>query len=318
MSYSLALDAPVNASLRRAGVKQLREALKCLQEDFSPPKIHQARKAFKRFRSLLILARPGMAGSAYRAFDHGVRDVARRFAGARDGAAMAQAANQIEAAAVLPAVKSVARAVGAALRAGEAAEPKPIEAREALAQLQRLHADFLSVPIKLDGFPDVAAAAAAAYRDGRRRTDAVGGDMAADDEAVHDWRKSVQRHWRHMQLLSPAWPGLLSEHATLARSLSQHLGDDHDLSVLSGFVTARGAAYGPKRDVAEFLRYCAEAKSSLRAIAHAEARRLFADPPKCFERRLRVYWDTAPQLRQALAAASPEQAPAGLRLVKRG
>ncbi|MBK9079325.1 MAG: CHAD domain-containing protein [Hyphomicrobium sp.] len=58
---------------------------------------------------------------------------------------------------------------------------------------------------------------AATYRDGRRAL-----KRAYDtptDETIHELRKMVQAHWRHMALLSRAWPDEMSLRLEAAREV---------------------------------------------------------------------------------------------------
>ncbi len=73
-------------------------------------------------------------------------------------------------------------------------------------------------------------------------------EAGATDEDFHALRKSVQQHWRHMQLLSRAWPEALSARADEAKALSQLLGEDHDLYVLRSFAEAHCRCAGRRRD----------------------------------------------------------------------
>mgnify|MGYP000267000312 CR=1 FL=1 len=40
------------------------------------------------------------------------------------------------------------------------------------------------------------------------------------DEALHEWRKAVQHHWRHLLLLKQAWPEQIGARAKLAREVA--------------------------------------------------------------------------------------------------
>ena len=104
---------------------------------------------------------------------------------------------------------------GAAMQAG--AEPAG-EAKKRFARLR----------LAGSGFDVVGAGLETSYRKARRAfRDAYD---EPTDEAFHEWRKGAQPHWRQMTLLSRAWPEYLGARASEARSLSQILGDDHDLA----------------------------------------------------------------------------------------
>jgi hypothetical protein len=116
------------------------------------------------------------------------------------------------------------------------------------------------------------------------------------DEAFHEWRKGAQAHWRHMLLLTRAWPGALAARASEARGLSQILGDDHDLALLVGFVRSEaGARLGADAAVIEKL--ARRRQQELRGIAHPKGLRLFAESPKTLHRSIAAYWEAAVALK---------------------
>jgi CHAD domain-containing protein len=134
----------------------------------------------------------------------------------------------------------------------------------------------------------------AGYREGRRCF--VKAYALGDDETFHDWRKAMQRHWRHLQLVSPAWPEALRPRIALAQELSQLLGDDHDLAVLREWISTRGKTLLDEDEIAELQTLCRKRQSELRRLAKGRGRRLFGEKPKAFRRRIANYWLTAPEI----------------------
>jgi hypothetical protein len=80
-------------------------------------------------------------------------------------------------------------------------------------------------------------------------------------------------------MLSPLWPKVLKVAAKEAHRLTDLLGDDHDLAVLSSLA--------PLPALGEAI---AERREALRAEAKGLGRKLFAEKPGAFVRRLRAYW----------------------------
>ncbi|MDZ4791112.1 MAG: CHAD domain-containing protein [Hyphomicrobiales bacterium] len=297
MSFTLPMDAPLGKSLSRLGVKQLGKAMSQLTPEVGDQTgVHGARKCFKRFRSLLLLARPGLDREVFARYNTGVRDIARCFSTTRDRQAMCESVSKIEAEAPPIAVRTVVTAAKTALKlepdAAGVADHR--SQQKALAQLKSLKRDFRSVSINVEHFSDMKKGLIAVYDDGRSRMHGLQARAGVDGEAFHDWRKSVQRHWRHLQLLTLCWPAAIQEQVRQARTLSQLLGDDQDLSVLQNFAVARHASLGSKSDVAEFLAFCVARQATLRAAAEANGRRLFAEKPGAIARRLAAYWEAGP------------------------
>jgi CHAD domain-containing protein len=125
---------------------------------------------------------------------------------------------------------------------------------------------------------------------GIRRTYARGRDafrLADRDptaEHLHEWRKRVKDLWYQQRLLQEAWPGVLKAEAAEAKALSKLLGDDHDLAVLAEQLDTDG----DPQDLRELIdRRRGELLESVRALG----RRVYAEKPKAFARRLGRYLD---------------------------
>jgi CHAD domain-containing protein len=57
-------------------------------------------------------------------------------------------------------------------------------------------------------------------------------------EAFHEWRKQA-KHLRYtLETLEPVWPPIIRTLADEARTLTNYLGDDHDLTVLRQHIGA--------------------------------------------------------------------------------
>jgi hypothetical protein len=294
MTYSLPLDVPFEESLKTVASKQLSRALRQLTPGNGPIDVHQARKCFKRFRSLLLLARPGLRKRDYERFNIGVRNVARQYASRRDNQAMLEAIAKIEAVDCEANVRAIAHVMKSAL----SSEPTPQDGnasddRRALERLGAIVEDFRAAPLRIEGVQGLLSGFAAIYKKGRAQMPTA---LQGDDDASHEWRKSVQQHWRHLQAIANAWPEVLREHAKTARALSQTLGDEHDLTLVKAFARKHRARLGLRRDVEAFRDFCAERQTELREQAAAIGRRLFAEKPAHFAERLAVYWLSQPVL----------------------
>ncbi len=317
MSFVLPLKSPPGTSLRRVGVKQLAQALRHLTPENGQPDVHQARKCFKRFRSLLLLAKPALEWTAFERYNVGARDVARCFASARDRQAMVETIAKIEADGVEQKVRGVLGALKAELQ--KIPDPAPaVNERgqsRALADLLALKREFRSERISVQDFDGLKGGLIAVYDKGRVQARQLRGRPDAPDESLHDWRKSVQRHWRHLQLLSACWPDMMREQIKLARGLSQILGDDHDLSILRE-LALRQRGIGGSDDVTALAVFCTKRQIELRAAAEACGHRLFAEKPKALANRLAAYWECAETAREATLGKVGASAHHALTLVK--
>ena len=125
------------------------------------------------------------------------------------------------------------------------------------------------------------------------------------DEAFHEWRKTVQQHWRHMQLISRAWPDVLGGRAGEAKELSRLLGDDHDMCVLLAFAGERGKAVLSEEELATLATTGRSIQDELRDLAKPRGTRLFAETASDLREHMALYWSAA--------ATCPRLAPRGER-----
>jgi hypothetical protein len=291
MSFRFKLDEPLAKGVSRIGLEQLARAEAALGNEKDTARgIHDARRCLKRLRALLRLVRPALAKRAYAKEMRRLRDVARLLSDARDAHVMRQTMNKLaDRFGAFP--KDIA---GLPTREGAASGKAATDVRRrATARLRGARAFFLAIENEPISFLHLASGMQRTYRKARR-TYREAYDLAGD-EAFHEWRKSVQVHWRHMQLLSRAWPDVLAARASEAKELSRLLGDDHDLAVLAA-TSARteDSASGEAR--VELVRLCRLCQDEIRAQAKPRGARLLAQKPKALASSLELYWSSAMQL----------------------
>jgi CHAD domain-containing protein len=127
----------------------------------------------------------------------------------------------------------------------------------------------------------VGGAFARIYRRGRRAQRAAEADPS--DDNFHEWRKRAKDLRYGLELLSGAWSGPLVATAKEAEHLTELLGDHHDLAVLREDLHQRRLG----EEETQILKASIEARQEeLAAEAFALGRRLYAERPKDFSRRL--------------------------------
>jgi CHAD domain-containing protein len=156
---------------------------------------------------------------------------------------------------------------------------------------------FAGLTLEDDDFAVIAKTLESDYRKARRGFATA--YRLGEDEAFHDWRKHVRRHWRQLVLVAPSWSKALRPQVALARDLAEILGEDHDLSVLADRVRADAKQLGPAPQVRAYLELCRRGQAELRSLAEPLAARLLAEKPSSLAARLTAYWMTAPQLERA-------------------
>lgn len=291
MAYRFKLNRHPAREIRRIGLSQIDLALKELSEaDEQHKSVHQARKGFKRVRSLLHLARFAIDKTTFKEQNRRFRDISRTLSGARDKQAMIECVTKLQIRFGLdwnvPAVTGVKSWLYEQRRNAERELSKGVRPI-AVAALTEARVSFAGMQISGE-LEDLMVGLQDCYEAGRRtRKKAYAKNV---DEDFHEWRKRVQQHWRHMKLLSRAWPEVMHVRIEAARELSQFLGDDHDLHFLTHLVRENGPDLADEKDVAQFLEGCHMRQQELRALARHRGARLFGEPSKSFRRRITTYW----------------------------
>jgi CHAD domain-containing protein len=271
MAYRLSLEG-IPDSLRRVGRDQLDAAAAGLDRPDDPVEaVHDARKRLKKSRALLRLARPALRRREFRTANRALRDQARALSAARDADVLGQTVDALAErfAGRLP--KARFDAVRAAVE-GRSDGPGELPATD----LHALASGADSWPVDGVGHGTLERGLGTTYRRGRAAFETADADPKAEN--LHAWRKRVKDLWYQQRLLEQAWPGLLKAQAAEAKTLSKLLGDDHDLAVLREHVQ--------DDDVRALID---QRRAELLEEARALGRRVYAERPKAYRRRLRTY-----------------------------
>lgn len=288
MSYRLDLSADPAGAVRDVAREQLADAIRNLRDDRDDDPVaavHEARKDLKKTRSLLRLARPGLDTGVYRRENGALRDAGRALSGTRDADVLVEVAEALAARyggqipeASFTALRDDLAADAQAARAGDGDGG----AGDVVAALEGVAVRAADWPLEDCDRDALVAGAERAYRRGRAAlADALD---EPTDERLHDLRKRVKDLWYHARLLEDAFPRVLKAQGKAAHKLSDLLGDDHDLAVLAERV--RGGTFVDDDTILELV---ARRRAELRDDAVRLARRLYAEPPKAFRRRLHAY-----------------------------
>lgn len=306
MPYRFELDETFADGLRRISAEQVQTIAGLLEAGKDAAKgVHEARKSLKRLRALLRLMRAGLDGEAYTRANHQLRDTARLLSGVRDAQAMLECIALLEAHHGRAGHNAILVALAAELRGakrGQDRRPSSVEPTPALAALAEAREQLAHLEPIGEGIETIAGSLERSYRGGRR---AMGRALETGrDEDFHDWRKRVQHHWRHMQLLSRAWPDMMGARVAAAKELSEILGQGQDLSLVAGHIAKAGGRLGKAGAIEACLDLCRRRQSELRALAEPLGRRLFSEKPAAFASSIARHWQTAAEIERTTAKAA--------------
>jgi CHAD domain-containing protein len=295
LSFGLDPGEAIGAGLRRSAREQLDQALTGLADGTGDrhAAIHQARKACKRLRGLLRLARAGLGEKVYRRENGALRDAARRLSALRDAEALLETYDKLDARFADEVDRRRTVPVRRALAARHAAlDEDDLDQRVAAfcGDLEAVRARVAGWPVVGHDFGVLASGLRRTYKRARQAMAAAGDEPSS--ERFHDWRKRVQYHRYHLELLAGCWPRQVGGRRKEIKALGGMLGDEHDLAVLEATLAAEADSFGmaSARLVGGLAQ---QRRAELRAAMQPLGERLFAEPPQALARRFEAYWRAA-------------------------
>jgi hypothetical protein len=264
-----------NAALRR----ELDRALAALAGD--PPlrdvSVHDARKALKRARAALRVLRDAIGDAAYHRANRRLRDAARPLARVRDAAmavatvdALRASAKQPERRAELASLEHELRAEQKRTRSEVLGAPATLrDARRAIASVRSQSRRW-----RAGSAGALRGAVKRIYREGRKASARAQHDER--DETLHESRKQAKYLAKALKILAPDDNGALAKRA---QAISDALGKDHDLAMLTHKLVAPDRAAPPSRAL---LARIGRRRAKLQRKAAKRSRRLFRPKAKAF------------------------------------
>jgi hypothetical protein len=311
MAYRLKLKASLALEVRRIALEQIELARSALSRGSDHAgAVHDARRSLKRLRAMLRLVRPAVGENWFKDGNRQLAELGHRLARQRDLDVMVVTLSKLENGNGGLAKSVADRLRRAVLRSRRQANgPVAPQANRSLgSDLRRAERLFSGERLRSIELAHIADGLQQSYRRARHAfRDAYDCDS---DEAFHNWRKTTQAHWRHMQLLGRGWPESIGARAAEAKELSRLLGEDHDLSVLLAFARGEDCRELSAHDLAALTAACLAAQRQIRDVAKLHGERLFADRPGQLTKRILRYWKAAEGLSTLLL---PVQEPSPLR-----
>lgn len=293
MAYRFKLNERAGKALLRTGAEQLRQALNTLGGDDAAAGIHGTRKCIKRLRALLRLARPGLEKAAYQHLNATLRDAGRTLSAARDRDVLIATAAELSATSTE--LRAPLRRISAAITpADNAGRPRAAVIGKARDLLQTAADDWQALELSDDSFATLAEGIERGLRD---LGDAFAATEGGDEEAFHDLRKTVQRHWRHMRLIEAGWPAYFRARADEAKAISELLGKAQDLTLMLRHLRNEAPASISRKALAGLKAALEQRRAALQEAARARTSRLLAESPRAHARRATEYWGAARALR---------------------
>ncbi len=282
-------DSGPGERLRSASVEVLAEARRQVDEPEidGATAVHEFRKAMKRWRSILRLYEP-LFGDEATQLRLEARDLARELARTRDARAaldaLADLGEEMLSARTRTTLRGRLQAIEKAAETAALTDDLRLHMREALDHAAAAEHGW---PLDAVAFDAIADGLAVSYARARRE---IPQDWtSAAPEALHVLRQRVVVHRYQMELAVPLWPKIGRAWVAEAQKLRERLGHHQDLAVLQDFTAPRQPLAPWRARLAPLI----AARQAEHATAAARvARRLFAEKPKAFRRRLMSLWES--------------------------
>ncbi|MDQ6836164.1 MAG: CHAD domain-containing protein [Actinomycetota bacterium] len=311
MAYRFEPGESVSEAILRCSREQLDRAIGELSEGVAhdpAAAVHSARKAVKKERSLLRLARGAMSPRQRRRENRALRAAARGLADVRDAHAMTATITTLahRFAGQLP--ESTFRRISEQL---ELAGDGPGAQLTSSALNDRAVQEVGAVRLRVDewkisrgGWKAIETGMLRSYRRGRKAFARAQRQPTLED--LHAWRKRVKDLWYMERLLESICGPAVRGQAKDAHRLADLLGDDHDLGVLRQ--TLARYHLDVAVDLDAVIRLIDHRRAELQTEAIRLGGRVYAEKPQAFRQRMKRCWKAG----QAAAHVPFEQHPAEL------
>jgi CHAD domain-containing protein len=309
MTYRLKLRENVAEGFARIGAEQFDRARAYLADSPHATAIHETRKCIKRLRALLRLFKGALDPVARANMDRALRDAGRMLSASRDDWVLTGLVRSL--AADEPSLCALAARLETTLagnsEGGTAPDPSAHDRASASRALAKAARQWRRIKLGIEGPAAFAGGLESTYRKCRNGFEQA--FASKDDVAFHEWRKSVQRHWRQMVVLQRGWPEWFQVRIASARELSNLLGASQDLALLRSRLDA-GALPGVTAREDQVLRdLIADRQQAMRAAAEPRGERLVAMRPRSLVGQVCAYWNAAVAMPPSPLAADQQGQP---------
>jgi CHAD domain-containing protein len=252
--------------------------------------IHEARKELKKARATLRLLRDALGKTVYARENAALRDAARPLGNVRDARVLPEVLDQLVSRNGRKARALPLGPLHAALSRDFARE----RTRMTHAEISRIASKVRAVQrrssrwhVARGGWTELGSGLARTYRRSRK---AFAASRSRTTDDLHELRKQLKYLRYEFQLLQPTSPEKVGKLEDRAHSLTDDLGEDHDLAVLEQRIEDAHAFSLDARASDAVLAMIRRRRRRVQDDAFDCGRRLYEERPKHLRRRLGRYW----------------------------
>jgi CHAD domain-containing protein len=299
MGFRFKRKEPVPKGVRRLATERIKAALESLKDFRRAEAVHGVRKDIKKVRAVLRLARYRIPKKAYRRQTDLLRKAADRLAPTRDayvrGAALRKLHKHFHAQLGHGAIRKLRKEMEGDLADAEKRFVRKKGARKIKELLKRIPDELDHLKFEAKGWETIAPGLQVAYARGREAYLTARRDPSPDH--LHDWRKRVKDLWYQVSVLRPMAAKETDALWCQLKTLSEQLGDDHDLYMLQQSTSADADGDGDGDGQGELFAsgvlssLIEQRQRQLQSAALELGRTIYAEKPVVFCRRLGSYWE---------------------------
>ncbi len=289
MSFRLTKNEILEDGIHRIAIEQIDKILLDIEDDSldRDEVVHDVRKRFKKLRAVLRLIRDELGEETYKILNVTFRDLAREIAPVRDSGVIIETIELIKNEDEAELIKSVKKYFK---KRHENRKKEILNEAEKLDTIKNKINSFEPAvndwKISEDKFSVIKPGLKRVYSRGRKALKTLKKNPESDD--FHEMRKRVKYLWYQIRILRNTWKHQLKPLAKSLHRLSNLLGDDHDLFVLSENLKSMDSLTDDEFDRLNDLINAKRKNLQKKSIELAEL--IYAEKPKNFVRRIERYY----------------------------
>lgn len=299
--------------VQRIAQKQLRYVSSVLHSGkYLHKGVHESRKSFKRLRALLRLMRPALSPDVYVVHNQTIGSISRQLSELRDAAVLVACWEKYRAVFIPYLDATQWDKVLQLLVSKRDALTKAARKQGLFDVVRKQTADYAASILQWSissPEPDLwAHAMQRIYRSGLKRMLLATDQRSA--EHLHEWRKMVKHLLYHVELLQGCWPPVMLAWKNELQQLSELLGEDHDLFVLTELLKGDVWWKSHPDQHRKLLGAVQRQRHQLQRRAFQLGELLYAESPPAFGLRLEAWLTAWQEPVQTKKSISPDAAPA--------
>ena len=296
MSYKLNIAQPLEIEVKRILLERINHSLNLIKKsEDTDHLVHEVRKDMKKVRGLLRLVRDITGKERYKELNIWFRDTARMISDLRDSHVLITTLKELkdhyprkldsgEYSAIENELDNRYREIEERdVRNDDVVKKIKERLTKSILNIQDLNLDEDDREYIFKGMKRVYNRGVKAFKKANQKP---------SDENLHDWRKRVKYLWYQVRLISNCWPGLLGKYARSVHSLSDYLGDDHDLAVFHTAIEQNENIRPGKKIRDKLGKMILKKRAALQVSAFLLGEKIFAEKPGDFVRRIQSYCQT--------------------------